>query len=121
MYNPLTVLVNGTYDVLQLTKLQRDPRTIHYADGVRYVNWNLGHSRWVIRRFGWNKFVTQELFPGSLDPDHAQWWPNYELHLIGGGMTYYAMSEWYAYHRIAYPRLWSLVTVSLMHYGNEVV
>jgi hypothetical protein len=30
-----------------------------------------------------------------VDVDHAQWVPNYQLHLIGGGMVNARLEEWY--------------------------
>ena len=44
---------------------------------------------------GWWSFVRSEILPFSTNTDNAQYWPNYTNHLIGGGMSYRMMREWY--------------------------
>ena len=50
-----------------------------------------------------------------------QWLPNYELHLIGGGMTSRAIYEWYDLHHYPAPRALMIGTMGVYHFLNEVV
>lgn len=61
------------------------------------------------------------LTPISLNPDHAQWYPNYTLHLVGGGVTYSYLIEYYTHHEVEYPVFFSLATYWTYHFSNEVV
>jgi hypothetical protein len=61
------------------------------------------------------------VFPLDWKQRHGQWYPNYQLHLIGGGMTSVAMTEWYDAHGFAQPFLWSLATMAAYHLLNEVM
>lgn len=44
---------------------------------------------------GWKAFFTEDIFPLSFTQSTARWTPNYSLHLIGGGMTYTSLREWF--------------------------
>ncbi|MGE5499244.1 MAG: hypothetical protein ACM3Q2_14270, partial [Syntrophothermus sp.] len=92
-----------------------------YKTGAENVFKNLSSPFGAISRFGWGKFLSNEVFPIALDKNGAQWWPNYQLHLIGGGMTYTAMKEWYDYHKFPYPSLFSIATLACFHLTNEFV
>ncbi len=74
-----------------------------------------------IQKFGWNRFIGQEVFPTSLSIEKAQYFPNYTLHLIGGGMDSRMMLEWYKFHGIPYPSLFTGLTVAAYHFVNEAV
>ena len=66
-------------------------------------------------------FLRQEVFPTSLGVDAAQWAPNYALHLIGGGMEYRKISEWYDYNNYPVPYLFGIVTCMGYEFVNEAV
>lgn len=99
LFNPLEVLINRGFDVLQL----RDNRNIGrvaLGDTANVVH-NVTHPFEAISRdspHGWGTFLTQEIFPLDWSPSGARWAPNYTLHLIGGGQTYAAMREWFLAH-----------------------
>ncbi len=121
MFNPINVILNNGYDIIQLGN---KPRTIFdypYSHASRNV-WNsITHPIKTIEEYGVNKFITNELLPLKLSINGAQWWPNYNVHLIGGGMTYRMLIDWYDYHQYPAPKLLSIVTVGAFHYLNEVV
>lgn len=121
IYSPAFILVSGSFDCLQLTKFRNNPTKVQFRHGIRNVNWNLERPFYVIDRYGWKDFISHEVLPLSFDPDHAQWWPNWQLHVVGGGVTYVSTAEWYRYHGFPYSKTLSFLTVSLMKYGNEVV
>jgi hypothetical protein len=51
----------------------------------------------------------------------AQYPPNYALHLIGGGMTFRKISEWYDYYGFPAPFVFGAVTRVAFEYVNEAV
>jgi hypothetical protein len=125
-YNPLNVIVNGGYGILQI------PQSISSEYGRRildypYVDWSknvwstVGHPIRTINEFGWKDFITTELFPLTLNMQGNQWVPNYFLHLIGGGLHFRATEEWYRYRGFGAPRIWSIGTMVAYHALSEVV
>lgn len=46
--------------------------------------------------------------------------PNFGLHLIGNGMQFVKLSEWYDYHQYSYPKLLSFATTTTYHLFNEI-
>ena len=121
MYNPVYLLLNGSYDIIQLEGHTRDVFTYHYGTGAANVLRNLGSPFRTIGHYGVGKFLKQEVFPIGLGIGEAQWWPNYQLHLIGGGMTYVATAEWYEHYGFPVPNILSMVTMGAYHFLNEVV
>jgi len=121
MYNPLNVILNGSFDVLQFEGELKHLDMVQYRSAGREVVHNLASPFSVISRFGATRFIRQELLPLSFSPKRMQWWPNYNLHLLGGGMTYAKLSEWYDYYGFQYPELYSFATMTVYHYLNEIV
>lgn len=120
-YNPLSYVINGGFDILQTENQSRNLSGIHYTTGVRNVTFNLASPFKSIRAYGVAQFVADEILPVSVNKKNMQWLPNYQLHLIGGGMEYRMMAEWYAAHGFQYPGVASLATVAVQHFVNEVV
>jgi hypothetical protein len=121
LYNPLSVIINGGYDVLQASAHSRVLSDPPYRIGFNNVWDNISDPLPQINKFGWNRFIGQELFPLSLSIDKAQYFPNYTLHLIGGGMEYRMMAEWYEYNGVPAPQLFSVATMAAYHLLNETV
>jgi hypothetical protein len=121
MYNPLSVIINGGYDVLQASTHTRSVTAISYSVGYTNVWKNISNPFSQIEKFGWKRFINQEVFPTNLMIDKAQYFPNYTLHLIGGGMEYRATREWYTYHHVPMPTLCALTTMAAYHFLNETI
>jgi hypothetical protein len=121
MFNPVALLLNGSLGILQYTNRPRQIFEIDYGAGFRNVTYNLSHPVQAIESYGWYDFVTNELIPGNISKKNAQYWPNYQNHLIGGGMDYIHVAEWYDDHQFASPRLWAFGTMVVYHVVNEVV
>ncbi len=121
LVNPGSLIINSGLDILQSATHSRQLSTINFRTGVRNVFDNLKDPFTQINKFGWNKFIGQEVFPTSLSLEKAQWFPNYTLHLIGGGVDYRMMSEWYAYRQFPFPSLFAGLTVATYHFVNEAV
>lgn len=121
MYNPLSLILNGSYDVIQLKENSRNIRSYPYALAAREVGKNLRDPISPIKNFGVKNFIEQEILPFNPSRKKAQGWPNLNLHLLGGGMTYVRTAEWYEFHNAPYPKTFSAVTMAVYHYLNEVV
>jgi hypothetical protein len=121
MFNPISVLMNGGLDVLQSYNSSTRADGIPWDKGATSVWRNVTSPAYYINRYGWNKFLRQEVFPTSLDITKAQWVPNYTLHLIGGGMEYRKLSEWYDYHGYPLPFVFGAATTMGYHFINELV
>ncbi len=119
-YSPWTLLLNGGFDILQLDRYRRDVFRYPFARAGRTVFSNLGRPLPLISHYGWGKFLRNEILPLEFS-EGASWWPNYQLHLLGGGMTFVKMGEWYEQHGAAAPRLWSAATVMAYHVLNEIM
>ncbi len=121
LFNPLNLILNGSYDIIQLQNHNRNIWNFDYSNSAQNVFMNLGSPFHQISKYGWSKFFSSEIFPINLKTEGAQWWPNYQLHLIGGGMTYAALTEWYQQHNFPNPLIFSLATIGVYHLLNEIV
>ena len=121
VYNPLSMTISATFDVLQINNRTNDLKTLHLANGFANVWDNFINPLPAVRQYGYKQFFSSEIFPLGLSRDSYQYWPNWTLHLIGGGMTYVATAEWFAYHSYPYPRLLSGITQAGMHFFNEAL
>jgi hypothetical protein len=121
LFNPVTFIINGGYDVCQLQSVPNTVGGQPYAKMARVVFRNLGSPLKSISEYGWGKFLRGEIFPLEWNKGEMQWIPNYQQHLIGGGMMYTAMKEWYYDHHVAAPWLLSSLTVMSQHLLNEVL
>jgi hypothetical protein len=119
LYSPLWVFANRGFDVLQDHTAGRNVFAFDYRLNAGNVIDNLIHAPSRISADGWKTFLTQEIFPLSFTKDTARWTPNYSLHLIGGGMTFRAMSEWFEAHETPLPRLWAGLTLMAAALVNE--
>lgn len=121
---PLTVLLNGSYDILRNGGHENNGETIDifkldYDQGIRNVWDNITSPAYHINKYGWKKFLSREIFPTSLDKNKAQWIPNYGHHILGSGMVYVRTAEWLDYHEIKHPYLLSFLITSIYQYINE--
>ncbi len=121
MFQPIGVLMNGGLDVLQSYNRSTRADEIQWSIGTQSVWQSIKAPAFWINRYGWKKFLSQEVFPTSLNVAEAQWAPNYSLHLIGGGMEYRKLSEWYEYHGYPFPYIFGVITTMGYHFINEVV
>lgn len=119
IYHPAYVLLNGGFDMIQVGN-KRDIKNFPYNIAVKNIWKNLSEPFKPIGRYGWWNFFKDQVFPLSLNKQNAQFFPNYTLHLIGGGMEYAALDEWFEYHNYPYPELFSAFTVMTYHLINEI-
>ncbi len=120
-YNPISYIINGGFDILQTENQSRNLKDIHYATGMKNLTYNLSGPFTSIRDYGAKHFLSDEIIPTGFDEKNMQWWPNYQLHVLGGGMEYRMMAEWYNAHGYTFPKTASVVTVAVQHFLNEVI
>ena len=121
LVHPLRMVVNGSYGILQLDNRDKRPGSIDYEQGIDNVWRNLAHPLTSIRVHGWKDFFRNEILPVSVNARDARYWPNYTQHLIGGGMSYRMIAEWYRRHEVPHPRAMSALSMAVYHAWNEVV
>jgi hypothetical protein len=121
LFNPWWVFLNRSFDVLQDHVADRNIFRLEYRHNAANVLRNLADPFPAIRDRGWETFLKQEIIPLDFTEHGARWMPNYGLHLIGGGMTYSALREWYEDHQVPWPRVWSAATVLASALVNETI
>jgi hypothetical protein len=119
IYNPVSVILNGGFDMFQVSH-ERDIGKIPFYQSGKNVLKNVFDPIGPVRRYGWWNFIQEQIIPVSVNRDNAQYWPNYTLHLVGGGMEYTKMKEWYQYNGCTYPQFLSIVTLYAYHFINEI-
>lgn len=120
-YSPMWVFVNRAYDVLQIRSHSRDIFHQNYGLNASNVADNLAQPFSRISEQGWGKFFREEIFPLSWTSSTARWVPNYSLHLLGGGMTYTMLSEWFESRDAPVPGVWSAATILAAAFVNETL
>ncbi len=121
MFNPLSIVINGGYGIFQLGQRHRRLAAVDYHTGWRDVWDNISHPWRSIRAYGEENFIRTEILPTTMAPRSSQYLPNYQNHLIGGGMTYRALVEWFRWHEFPKPKLWALLSLTAYHTLNEIV
>lgn len=124
LFNPISVFLNGGGDTFQLLDPETRPSTfegIPWKNGSTSVWRSITAPFPVINAFGWNRFLTQEVFPTNVDINRTQYVPNYMLHLVGGGMVSRKLTEWYDYYGFPAPFAFAAITSMTYEFFNEVV
>ena len=121
MINPISIILNGGFGILQMDNRSNSLDEVDFRTGLDNVTWNMSSPFRTIGETGWGDFFLNQVFPVSINRDKAYYWPNYTLHLIGGGMSYRMIAEWFEYHNFSYPRTLSVLTMTAYHFLNEVV
>lgn len=121
LIHPLRLILNGGFGIMQISNRDNRPGSIAYATGARNVARNLAFPGWAIAEMGFWDFLSSEVIPVSVNSGNAQYWPNYMNHVLGGGMSYRMMEEYFRYHEWRRPRLMAGLTLFSYHFLNEVV
>ena len=111
-FNPLTVMVNGAFDILRQPSYPDNPLAVDWRQGFSNVAYNLAHPAEAIEGSGgWRAFVAHEVFPyRGVSGGRVQFLPNYALHVLGEGMVNRKLAEWYEVHRFPAPAVWAVAT-----------
>ncbi len=122
LFNPVSLLATGGFDAFQFIADRSGRWSEVYWDKSTTNVWRSVTSSFpIINKFGWSAFLRQEVLPLSFNMDDAQYPPNYALHLIGGGMTFRKISEWYDYNGFPAPYIFGAATRVAYEYINEAV
>jgi hypothetical protein len=121
LIHPVRLILNGGFGILQMDNRGNNVTDIQFKTGLKNLTWNLSHPVSAIKQEGFSHFVETQIIPLSFDDREAYYWPNYTLHLIGGGMSYRMMESWFYYHNYPHPKIFSLLTLTAYHFLNEVV
>ncbi len=119
--HPLQLILNGGFGIMQISNRSNRLADVDFKGGWDLLWYNMGDPIGAIENEGWGDFVRKEILPFATGIESARYWPNYTQHLIGGGMSYRMMIEWYRHHGIEHPKLWSAGTIAVYHLLNEVV
>ena len=121
LVDPLRVVLDCGYGVLQFDNRSNRLDDVNYERGWHRVWADLANPARAIEVGGWGDWIQREVLPVSTSKRSAQYWPNYTLHLVGGGTVYTMLSEWYARRGVPHPRLFAIGTMAVSHMLNEVV
>lgn len=119
--HPLNIFLNGAYDMLRNGGHSKRFLAWNYRGDGEHVWNNLKDPIGNIKKFGVNEFVHQEIFNFTLGVKSAEFLPNIGEHTIGNGMHYAKLAEYFEYHNVSYPYLWSGITTTAYQIMNEVV
>jgi hypothetical protein len=121
-FNPLSLVINGGYDQLRTSDYRRI-FDLPYRAEAHLVWRNVTDPEPAIRHYGVRNWLTHEVFPlTTKGQGGGQWYPNYELHLFAGGMTYARTVEWYEQHGVtSHPEIAAGLTVFTWHFLTEMV
>ena len=121
LFNPISLFVNSGCDTYQQLNRSSTFNAVPWDKGATSVWRSITSPLPVISDFGWNRFLSQEIFPTSFDINRTQWVPNYMLHGIGGGMDSRKLAEWYDYNGYPLPYVLGAITVMASEFFNEMV
>jgi hypothetical protein len=121
-FTPLALLVNGSFDALRLSPdAGRDLTALKWKTDFDNVWKSLRNPLGSVRAYGWENFRRQELLNLSFNVDDLQFIPNLADHVIGYGMQYAKVTEWYEAHGYDSPVLLGVGTSLVYQLVNEVV
>lgn len=118
-FHPASFLLNEAGDIGQLEGHDRRLGHLFGPDGFERLGGTLSHPGESVRRQGTRRFLTSEVVPTSLDPNRAQWIPNWQVHLLGGGFNNAQLEDWYRAQGSAHPALLSCATTYAAALLNE--
>jgi hypothetical protein len=121
-FNPASLLVNESFDMLRTANANRHVFDLDYTLAAHGAWLSITQPDRVLRTYGYGTWVKRQLLPltGSSNGG-GQWVPNYQLHLLGGGMTGVRLTEWYRQHGVAHPELSAAGTAAVWHFMNEMI
>lgn len=121
LVHPVRLVLNGGFGILQFADHDNRLPRLRFARGARRMWSDVSAPGRTIGIAGWNDFLLREVLPVSAKRHDAQYWPNYTLHLVGGGMSNVMMREWYERHGSRNPSLHAGLTLTAYHVLNEIV
>lgn len=119
-YNPLTVLLNRGFEMLRITQESNRYNPVIPGYKVSNILKNLGNPIVGVAQYGAVDFFREQVIPfGNIDKPY--WYPNYTLHLIGGGITYTTLKEWFDAHGVEHSKRYATAILIASALINESV
>lgn len=119
-FGPASVFLNRGFDVFQFAGISRHLAAFPFRRGARDVARSVARPREQIERIGLGRFLTTEILPLNFTTSDARWYPNYTLHLVGGGITYTTLREWFSSRNVGAPGAWSALVIISSGFMNEI-
>jgi hypothetical protein len=121
-FSPLTLFINGSFDALRLSPdAGRDLTALKWKTDFDNVWRSLKDPIGSVKAYGWENFRRQELLNLSFNVDDLQFIPNFADHVLGYGMQYAKITEWYEAHGYSSPVLYGIGTSLAYQLLNEVI
>jgi hypothetical protein len=121
-FSPLSVLATRGFSTLSWSSSERHPLRIDWGSGWANVWDALAHPNATVQRAGgWADFAWQELGPVGWNVWEWAFAPNYAGHLVAGGITYRALTEWYDARGAPSPRVLGAATAMATILVNEAI
>ncbi|MCP4134896.1 MAG: hypothetical protein GY754_28235 [bacterium] len=114
-HDPLNIVIQGGFGAMR----NRSIVDFDFVNGSKRLFSRLGNPFNTVSDYGWGNFFWDEFIPNT--HRGQAYFPNYLWHLVGGGMRYKLMEEYYHYHGYEYPKLCAWISVYTMHIMNEIV
>jgi hypothetical protein len=121
LVHPLRLIFNGGFGTLAFDNRSNRLGNVDFEHGWNRLWADLEAPGVTIRETGWSRFLSAEVIPVRVRRESGQYWPNYTLHLIGGGMSHVMMREWFEQHGYPHAGVAAGVTLTAYHVLNEVV
>lgn len=118
-FNPVSMVLNEGWDITQLENRENRLAVLNGSAAFQRLGRTMSHPLSSIRREGPGSFFFSEIVPTSLRAEKAQWIPNYQLHLVGGGILNVKAEQWYRDNGYASPKLMALATSASAWVLNE--
>ena len=118
---PVNIFLNGAYDMMRNGGHSKNIVTFDYKGNGGYVWSILKDPIGNVKAFGVKEFVHQEIFNFTLGVKDAEFLPNVSIHTIANGMHFVKLAEYFEYHNVPLPYLWSGLTTTAYQVMNEVV
>lgn len=121
-FNPFSLIVNGGFDQLRTVGANRRVFELPYDVAARGVLRSIGRPDLTVKAYGFYPWLRKQVLPLSTKgTGGGQWVPNYQLHLLGGGMTGVRITEWFEQHGHSHPELKAAATVATWHFITEMI
>jgi hypothetical protein len=120
-FNPFSALLNNGYDQVR-TYPDRRIFEFDYSNAAK-GSWNsIARADELVKQYGTWNWIRFELLPlTGKGEGGSQWWPNYELHLFGGGATYVRLMAWYEQRGYKHPKIAAATTKLASSVLNEMI
>lgn len=115
------MLLNTGFDAFQFPNHDIHLFDYAYGDAGDRVGQAIAHPFKTVGDRGWGRFLRSEILPFRFTTHDAAWVPNYSVHLIGLGMSYAALDEFYQAHGIPGARPLAAATALAAGVLNEMV